>query len=457
MKKAPTTLIVLDGFGVSKQKKGNAIRAAKTPVLDRLRSEYAHTTLAASGADVGLPDGLPGNAEAGLLNIEAGRIVPQELPRVSRAIEDGTFFANPVLCAAVDACLEHGTSLHLMGLLSDGGTHASMDHLYALLKLAAVRGLRRVYIHGFLDGYDVRPGTGRSYVAQAQQWCAELGVGKIATLMGRSYAMDRDENWERVEEAYDALVYGDGAAGSDPAAAVTAAWRDGVKDWAVEPVVFEREGTVGDNDAVIFYNIRADRASELTRVFVDPAFNAFNRETFPLHFVCLTEYGTHIPNIRAAFPRRALENELGEYLASVGMEQLRVRDAQACVDGILSGRYDVVRLVLSGCDDAGHGGDYDAVVRAVQETDFNVGRVVDATLAMGGIAMIAGSHGNAEELLDAKGRPTGANTVNRVPFLLCGAGTELREGRLADVAPTLLDVLGLAPPPQMDGETLILR
>lgn len=457
MKKAPTTLLVLDGFGISRQKKGNAIRAAKTPVLDRLRAEYANTSLAASGPDVGLPEGLPGNAEAGLQNIVAGRVAPQELPRIDRAIADGSFFTNPVLCAAVDSCLSQGTSLHLMGLLSDGCVHASIDHLYALLKLSAGRGLQRVYIHCFLDGYDVRPGTAKRYVAQLLKWCDELGTGKIATLMGRGFAMDRDGNWERVEQAYDALVYGEGIPNSDPVAAVAGAGRDGVPDTLVEPVVCDRDGTVRDDDAVIFYNFRSDRVQELTRAFVDPDFSAFNRETFPLHFVCFTEYGTNIPNLRVAFPRRALENELDEYLFSLGMTQLNVRDANACVEGILSGRYDLVRLVLSGCDEAGHSCDYAAAVRAVQEADFNIGRVVDATIAMGGIAVVVGSHGNAEELLDPKGRPTGANTVNRVPFLLCGAGTELREGRLADVAPTVLDVLGLAPPPQMDGATLILR
>lgn len=457
MKKAPTTLIVLDGFGVSDQKKGNAIRAAKTPALDRLYSEYPHTTLAAAGADVGLPDGQSGNSEAGLVCIAAGRVVPQELLRINRAIENGSFFENPVLCAAMQFCREKGTALHLMGLHSEGGVHASLKHLYALLKMAAGYGLSRVYIHCFLDGLDVPPTSGKDYVAQTLQRCAELGVGKVATIMGRGYAMDRDENWERVEEAYDTLVYGEGSVCKDPLAALEEAYREGATDEMMEPIVCDPDGTVGDNDCVICCNLRSDRVVELTRAFVDPAFNAFNHETFPLRFVCLTEYGTSIPNLRVAYPRREVENNLDDYLASMGMTQLNAERAQPCIDGILSGRYDLVRLVLSGCDDAGHSANFDATVRAVQQADAEIGRVVDATLAMGGIAMITASHGNAEALLDEKGRSTGANTRNRVPFLLCGAGTELREGRLSDVAPTILDVLGLAPPPQMDGKTLIVK
>jgi 2,3-bisphosphoglycerate-independent phosphoglycerate mutase len=504
MKKSPTTLIIMDGFGMSDATEGNAVRAANTPVLDRLTVQYAHTTLSASGLDVGLPDGQMGNSEVGHTNIGGGRVVYQDLPRITRAIEDGTFFENPAYNAAMDACLEKGTSLHLMGLHSDGGVHSTLEHLYALLKMASIKGLKRVYIHCFLDGRDVSPTSGRIYVAQTVKKCAELGVGKVATVMGRYYAMDRDKRWDRVEAAYDALVYGDGAQNPDPVAAIDASYAAGVTDEFVEPVVCDKNGMVGDNDSIIFFNFRPDRARELTRAFVDPGFDGFKRERFPVTYVCNTEYDATMPNVLVAFPRMAVKNNLGEYLSRMGMTQLRIAETEKyahvtfffnggverqyegedrvlvpspkvatydlqpemsawevtekCVERILSGEYDVVILNFANCDMVGHTGVFDAAVKAVETVDTCVGKVVEATMQMGGIAMVTADHGNAEQMLQEDGKsPMTAHTTNPVPFILCGAGTVLRRGRLADIAPTILDVLGLELPPEMDGKTLIVK
>ena len=504
MKKSPTTLIIMDGFGLSDSLAGNAVKAASTPVLDRLFAEYAHTTLAASGLDVGLPDGQMGNSEVGHTNIGGGRVVYQDLPRITRSIEDGTFFENPAYNAAMDACLENGSALHLMGLHSDGGVHSTLEHLYALLKMASIKGLKRVYIHCFLDGRDVSPTSGKDFVARTVKKCAELGVGRIATVMGRFYAMDRDKRWDRVEAAYDALVYGSGAQNPDPVAAIVESYRSGVTDEFVEPVVCDRDGTISDHDSIIFFNFRPDRARELTRAFVDPDFDGFNREMFPVTYVCNTEYDATMPNVLVAFPRIAVENNLGAFLSAMGMTQLRIAEtekyahvtfffnggierqyegedrvlvpspkvatydlqpemsafevADKCVERILSGAYDVVILNFANCDMVGHTGVFDAAVKAVETVDACVGRVVDATLQMGGIAMITADHGNAEQMLQADGvSPMTAHTTNRVPFILCGAGSELRPGRLADIAPTILDVMGLQKPAEMDGKTLIVK
>ena len=457
MKKAPTTLIILDGLGLSARAEGNAVLAAKTPVLDRLCGAYAHTTLAASGPDVGLGEGQPGNGATGRNNIGGGRVLPQALPRIDAAIADGTFFENAAYNKAMDACLEKGTALHLMGLVSDGIVHASIAHLFALLKMASIKGLTRVYIHGFLDGRDTAPRSGKAFVEQVQKKCAEFGVGKLATVMGRAYAMDRAKRWERTEIAYDALVYGEGAQDEDPLRAIEAAYRDGLNDEDIEPIVCDRDGMIGDNDSVIFINCRADGARQLTRAFVDSGFGGFQRERFPVTFVCNTDYDALMPNVLVAFPQPEAKNDLRAYLTVMGMEQLRVIDTDACVEGVLSGEYDVVILRLPGCAEAGHSGSFERAVSAVETADAQVGKVVDATLSMGGIAMVTASHGNVEEMLDADGKPTGRNTTNPVPFILCGAGSELREGRLADIAPTILDVLGLVQPPEMTGKTLILR
>ncbi|MCR5825802.1 MAG: 2,3-bisphosphoglycerate-independent phosphoglycerate mutase [Oscillospiraceae bacterium] len=456
MKKAPTTWVILDGFGLREAEEGNAVKAARTPELYRLSSQYAHTALAASGADVGLEPGQRGNSAAGRSSLETGRIIPQPQARIDRAIEDGTFFENPAYNAAMLSCLEHGTALHLVGLLSDGGVHASIDHLFALLKLASIKGLRRVYIHAILDGFDVLPRTGRDFVERTVKKCAELGVGRIATIVGRWYAMDRKNRPDRVEQAYDAMVYGEGVHIDDPVLAVNESYHDGIPDDRTEPIVCDTQGMVSDQDSVIFFNYRGDRADALTRAFTDPDFNGFQRELFPVTFVSNVSTGLP-PQARSAFPLPEPKNALVDYLRGAGMKVIRVEDTEHAVEAALSGLYDLVVLYLPDCSAAGHSGDFARAVRAVEAMDAAVGKVADATLQMGGIVVVTAGHGNVEEMVDAEGQPAPMNTTNRVPFILCGAGTELREGRLADVAPTILDVLGLAKPPEMTGQTLILR
>ena len=503
MNKTPTTLIIMDGFGLANASDDNAVSLAQTPVLDRLFREYANTTLSASGLDVGLPDGQMGNSEVGHTNIGGGRVVFQDLPRISRAIDDGSFFKNEAYNKAMDNCLKNGSSLHLYGLLSDGGVHSHIQHLFALLQMAKDKGLEKVYVHCFLDGRDVSPTSGKSFVQELCDKCAEIGVGKIATVMGRYYAMDRDKRWERVQMAYDAMVYGEGIHNADPVDAVAKSYANGVTDEFVEPVVCDSEGTIGDNDSVIFFNFRPDRAREITRAIVDPEFDGFQREFFPTTYVCNTEYDASMPNVLVAWPRVAVKNGLGEYLSSMGMTQLRIAETEKyahvtfffnggvekqypgedrvlvpspkvatydlqpemsafevcdkCVERIESGAYDVIILNFANCDMVGHTGVLEAAVKAVETVDTCVGKVVEATLKMGGIAMITADHGNAEDMKQEDGSPMTAHTTNPVPFILCGAGSELRTGRLADIAPTILDVLGLACPPEMDGRTLIVQ
>ena len=503
MSKTPTTLIIMDGFGMAAAGATNAVSVANTPVMDRLFAEHAHTTLSASGLDVGLPDGQMGNSEVGHTNIGGGRVVFQDLPRISLSIENGTFFEVPAYNKAMDDCLEKNSSLHLFGLLSDGGVHSHIEHLFALLEMAKRKGLSKVFIHCFLDGRDVSPTSGKGFVERLQNKCTELGVGKIATVMGRYYAMDRDKRWERVQQAYDAMVYGEGVQNADPVDAVAQSYADGITDEFVEPVVCDRDGMISDNDSVIFYNFRPDRAREITRCFVDEDFDGFAREFFSLTFVCNTEYDATMPNVLVAWPREFVKNGLGEYLSAMGMTQLRIAETEKyahvtfffnggvemqypgedrvlvaspkvatydlqpemsaievcdkCVERIQSGEYDVIILNFANCDMVGHTGVMDAAVKAVETVDACVGRVVDATLSMGGIAMVTADHGNAEQMAEADGSPMTAHTTNLVPFILCGAGSELRPGRLADIAPTILDVLGLACPEEMDGQSLIVH
>ena len=503
MSNGKVALIILDGYGIGEPNDGNAIYMAQTPVMDSLLQRWPHTKLSASGLDVGLPDGQMGNSEVGHTNIGSGRVVFQDLPRITKAIEDRTFFENPVYAAALDNAA-NGKDLHILGLLSDGGVHSHIRHIFAMVKMAHDRGIGRVYLHCFLDGRDVSPTSGANFVAEAQKKCAELGVGKIATVMGRYYAMDRDKRWDRLERAYDAMVYGEGIQNPDPVAAIRESYQNGVTDEFVEPVVCDKEGTISDNDAIIFFNYRPDRAREITRAFVDPAFDGFQREYFPVTYVCNTEYDATMPNVLVAFPRITIHNGLGEYLSKLGLTQLRIAETEKyahvtfffnggveapypgedrvlvaspkvatydlqpemsayevtekCVERIESGAYDVIILNFANCDMVGHTGNYDAAVKAVETVDECVGRVVDATLKMGGIAMITADHGNAEQMLQSDGvSPMTAHTTNPVPFILCGAGNELREGRLADIAPTILDVMGLEKPEEMDGQSLILR
>jgi 2,3-bisphosphoglycerate-independent phosphoglycerate mutase len=503
--KTPTTLIIMDGFGLSDEKQGNAVAAAQTPNLDRIFAENPCAKLSASGLDVGLPDGQMGNSEVGHTNIGAGRVVFQDLPRISLAIQDGSFFQNQAYISAMDACKEKGTALHLMGLLSDGGVHSHITHLFGFLQMAKDRGLSKVYVHCFLDGRDVPPSSGKDFVAQCAAKCKELGVGQIATVMGRFYAMDRDNRWERVERAYAAMVYGDAPFEEDPVAAVELSYQRGVTDEFMEPVVCVEDATINEGDSIIFTNFRPDRAREITRTFVDPDFSGFERRRgyFPVQYVCTTEYDATMPNVQVAFPRQKLDNIFGAYISRLGLTQLRIAETEkyahvtfffnggveqvfpgedrvlipspkvatydlqpemsaypvtdAAVEKIRSGDYDVIILNFANCDMVGHTGVYNAAVAAVEAVDTCVARVVEATADMGGVSIITADHGNAEQMLQEDGvSPFTAHTTNLVPICIVGASVTLRDGRLADIAPTMLDLMGLEKPPEMDGETLIV-
>ena len=495
----------MDGFGVEGPSAGNAVVNAPTPNLDKFFSQCPHSRLSASGLDVGLPDGQMGNSEVGHTNIGAGRVVFQDLPHISRDIQSGEFFRNEGLNEAMENCREWGSSLHLMGLLSDGGVHSHITHVYALLQMAKEQGIKNVFVHCFLDGRDVPPSSGKGYVEQLQAKCQELGVGKIATVMGRYYAMDRDKRWDRVQRAYDAIANGEGAFEEDAAQAVQKSYDAGVTDEFVEPVVCAKGGQVQDNDSVIFFNFRPDRAREITRCFVDEDFKDVKRKRgfIPVAYVCMTEYDATMPNVTVAYPREKLSNIFGEYISSLGLTQLRIAETEKyahvtfffnggveqvfpgedrclidspkvatydlqpemsayqvteeAVKRIESGNYDVIILNFANCDMVGHTGVYDAACKAVATVDECVGKVVDATSKMGGVSIITADHGNAERMVDTDGSPFTAHTTNLVPFYIVGASVKLRDGRLADIAPTMLDLMGLEKPAEMDGETLIQK
>ena len=506
MSKTPTTLIIMDGFGLRADTMGNAIANAKKPNLDRIFAENPGCQLQASGLDVGLPEGQMGNSEVGHTNIGAGRVVFQDLPRISKSIQDGDFFSNEAYAAAMDHCKEAGTALHIMGLLSDGGVHSHIDHIFAALDMAKRRGLTKVFVHAFLDGRDVPPSSGKDFVARLQAKCQELGNARIGVISGRYYAMDRDKRWERLQKAYDALVLGDAPQEPDPVAAVQKSYDAGVTDEFVVPVVCCPEAVIAENDSVIFMNFRPDRAREITRALVDPDFTDLERKKgyFPLHYVCTTEYDATMPNVTVAFPKQKLTNIFGEYISNLGLTQLRIAETEkyahvtfffnggveqvfpgedrvlipspsvptydlkpdmsahevtdACVERILSGQYDVVILNFANCDMVGHTGVYEAARLAVETVDECVNRVVEATSQMGGISLITADHGNADRMLEDDGvTPYTAHTTNPVPFYIVGADVKLRDGRLADIAPTMLDLMGLEKPAEMDGETLIVN
>ena len=503
--KKPLTLIIMDGFGISPETYGNAIKAAKTPNLDKLFAENPFTTIGASGMDVGLPDGQMGNSEVGHTNIGAGRIVYQELTRITKSIKDGDFFENEALKKAMDAAKKDGAALHLAGLLSDGGVHSHFDHLIGLLEMAKKSGVKNVFVHCLMDGRDVPPTSGKDFVALLQQKMQEIGVGKIATVTGRYYAMDRDNRWERVEKAYAAMVYGEGVENADPVAAVEASYAEGVTDEFIVPVVCTgKEGVIKANDAVVFFNFRPDRAREITRTLVDPAFDGFARKNgfFPLTYICMTQYDATMPGVDVAFRPQSLHNTLGQYISDHGMTQLRIAETEkyahvtfffnggvekefagedralihspkvatydlqpemsaplVCeevVKRIRSGKYDVVILNYANCDMVGHTGVFDAAVAAVEAVDECVGKTVAATLDMGGVALITADHGNADKMYEADGSPFTAHTTAPVPFCVVGHPCTLREGgRLADIAPTMLQLLSMPQPAEMNGTSLV--
>lgn len=502
--KKPLILMILDGFGIAGDK-GNAIKAANKPNIDRLFSSNPVTQIGASGMDVGLPDGQMGNSEVGHTNIGAGRVVYQELTRITKSIQDGDFFQNEALCNAIDNAVKNGTALHIMGLLSDGGVHSHNTHLYGILELAKKKGLEKVYVHAFLDGRDVPPSSGKDYVAACVEEMKKIGVGQIATVMGRYYAMDRDNRWERVVKAYSAMVYGEGVKCADPVEAVAASYAEGVTDEFVVPTVIDGAAPIGANDSMIFYNFRPDRAREITRTFVDPDFSGFERKKgfFPLTYVCMTQYDSTMPNVQVAFKSQSLDNTFGEYISNKGLTQLRIAEtekyahvtfffnggventyenedrilvaspkvatydlqpemsayevADKCAEAIKSGKYDVIILNFANCDMVGHTGVFDAAVKAVEAVDACVGKVTDAIAEMGGVSLITADHGNADKMFEDDGSPFTAHTTNPVPFCVIGYPCQLREGgKLADIAPTMLQILGLEQPEEMTGKSLIL-
>lgn len=501
--KKPLILMILDGFGIAPTE-GNAIMAAKKPNLDKYFSENPVTQIGASGMDVGLPDGQMGNSEVGHTNMGAGRIVYQELTRITKTIKENKLKDNEAISNAIEKALENGTALHLMGLLSNGGVHSHIEHLYGILEFAKAKGLEKVYIHCFLDGRDVPPSSAADFMEELLKKLDEIGVGKVSSVMGRYYAMDRDNRWERVEKAYAAMVYGEGVKAECAVCAVKNSYKNDVTDEFVVPAVVEGGATIKPNDSVIFFNFRPDRAREITRTLVDPDFNGFERKNgfFPVNFVCMTQYDATMPNVDVAFKPQSLKNTLGEYISDKGMAQLRIAETEKyahvtfffnggvekqyegedrilvkspsvatydlqpemsayevtdkLVPAIKSGKYDMIILNFANCDMVGHTGVFEAAVKAVEAVDECVGKVVTAIQEMDGVALITADHGNADKMVDADGAPFTAHTTNPVPFCVVGYDCELREGgRLADIAPTMLQILGLEQPSEMDGVSLI--
>lgn len=504
--KKPLILIIMDGFGINESDYGNAIHAANKPNIDRLFARWPKTQIGASGMDVGLPDGQMGNSEVGHTNIGAGRIVYQELTRITKTMQEGGFAKNEAFTAAVENCRKNGSALHLMGLLSDGGVHSHNSHLYGLLRMAKEAGLTDVYVHCFMDGRDVPPSSGKDYVEELLAKMEEIGVGKIATVMGRYYAMDRDNRWERVGKAYDAMVNREGDHFACGVCAMKASYENGVTDEFVVPAVIEGGAPIQANDSVIFFNFRPDRAREITRTLVDDNFTGFARKNgrFPLYFVCMTQYDATMPNVDVAFKPQSLTNTFGEYISKNGLKQLRIAETEkyahvtfffnggveatfpgedralinspkvatydlkpemsayeVCdevVSRINSDKYDVIILNYANCDMVGHTGVFDAARAAVEAVDACVGKTVDAILAKGGVALITADHGNADKMYEPDGSPFTAHTTNPVPFVVCGMDVKLREGgRLADIAPTMLEILDLPKPVEMDGESLFVK
>ena len=503
--KKPTALIIMDGFGHRAEKKGNAIEAANKPNLDRIFSENPLTYIGASGLDVGLPDGQMGNSEVGHTNMGAGRIVYQQLTLITKSIRDGEMLKNPVLVKNMKAAIEAGKAIHLMGLVGTGGVHSHADHWFGVLEMAKHMGAKDVYLHCIMDGRDTDPHSGKGFLADLQAKLDELGLGKIASVSGRYYAMDRDNNWDREEKAYAAFVYGEGNHAANAAEAIEASYAADVTDEFVIPVVTCEGGRVQDGDTVIFMNFRPDRARQMTRIFCDDNFTGFERRggRKQVHYVCMAEYDATMPNCEVAYPPVELKNTLGEYLAAHGKTQLRIAEtekyahvtfffnggveqpcegedrkvipspkvatydlkpemsayevADECKARIESGKYDVIILNFANCDMVGHTGVFDAAVKAVEAVDKCVGEVTDAVLNAGGVVFLTADHGNAEKMKNPDGSPFTAHTTNVVPFAVIGAGdVKLREGGcLADIAPTMLPYIGLPVPEEMTGKSII--
>ncbi|MCA1033800.1 MULTISPECIES: 2,3-bisphosphoglycerate-independent phosphoglycerate mutase [Bacillus] len=511
MSKSPVALIILDGFALRGERMGNAVAQANKPNFERYWNKYPHSTLQASGEAVGLPEGQMGNSEVGHLNIGAGRIVYQSLTRVNVAIREGEFEKNQTFLDAINHAKENDKALHLFGLLSDGGVHSHIHHLYALLKLAADEGLKKVYIHGFLDGRDVGPKTAEKYIKEAQEKIKEYGVGEFATISGRYYSMDRDKRWDRVEKSYRAMVYGDGPSYSDPLDLVEDNYKNGIFDEFVIPSVITRENgepvaTIEDNDSVIFYNFRPDRAIQISNTFTNKDFRSFDRgpgHPQNLHFVCFTHFSETVDGY-VAFKPNNLDNTVGEVLAQNNLKQLRIAETEkyphvtffmsggreekfpgeerilinspkvatydlqpemsayevtdALVKEIEADNFDAIILNFANPDMVGHSGMLEPTVKAIETVDECLGRIVDLIIQKGGHAIITADHGNADEVVTLEGNPMTAHTTNPVPVIVTKEGDELREdGILADLAPTMLDLLGVDKPVEMTGTTILKK
>ncbi len=512
MSKKPTVLMILDGYGLNDNTTGNAVAQGKTPVMDKLMAEYPFVKGNASGLAVGLPDGQMGNSEVGHLNMGAGRIVYQDLTKITKAIQDGDFFENKALLAACDNVKANDSALHMFGLVSDGGVHSHNEHIYGLLELAKRQGLKKVYVHCFLDGRDTPPASGKEYVEQLEEKMKEIGVGEVASVMGRYYAMDRDNRWDRVEKAYNALVKGIGETAMSGPAGIQASYDADTTDEFVLPTVVMKDGapvaTIKDNDSIIFYNFRPDRAREITRAFCDDNFGGFDRGArIKTTYVCFTEYDVTIENKLIAFTKEEITNTFGEFLAKNGLKQARLAETEkyahvtfffnggveepnegedrilvkspkvatydlkpemsayeVCdklVEAIKSGKYDVIIINFANPDMVGHTGVEAAAIKAIEAVDECVGRAVEAVKETNGQMFICADHGNAEQLIDNEtGEPFTAHTTNPVPFILVNADPayKLREGGcLADIAPTLIELMGLEQPAEMTGKSLLVK
>lgn len=513
MSKKPVVLMILDGYGLNDNCEANAVCEGRTPVMDQLMSQCPFVKGQASGLAVGLPEGQMGNSEVGHLNMGAGRIVYQELTRITKSIKDGDFFTNPAFLEAVENCRKNDSALHLFGLVSDGGVHSHLTHIFGLLELAKRNGLEKVYVHCFLDGRDTPPTSGKEYVAQLEAKMAELGVGKVATVSGRYYAMDRDKNWDRVKLAYDAMTKSEGTRSDSATGAIQASYDEGKTDEFVAPTVITENGApvaaIQDGDSIIFYNFRPDRAREMTRAFCDDQFDGFDRgDRVKTTYVCFTDYDETIGNKLVAFVKESITNTFGEFLAAHDMKQARIAETEkyahvtfffnggieepnkgedrflipspkevptydlkpemsapaVCdklVECIKSGEYDVIIINFANPDMVGHTGVEAAAIKAIETVDACVGKAVDAIREVDGVMFICADHGNAEQLVDYQtGEPFTAHTTNPVPFILVNAdpSVKLREGGcLADIAPTLIELMGLEQPKEMSGESLIVK
>ena len=506
MKKIPAVLLIMDGYGIGPANNSNAIHLANTPELDALMQSFPGTQLSASGEDVGLPAGQIGNSEVGHTNIGAGRVVYQDLPKISNAIRDGSFFENSAYAGAMTAAADSGAALHLLGLLSDGGVHSHNTHLYALIEMAKKFGVDHIYVHAFLDGRDVPPRSGAQFMRELVAEIKRIGAGSVATIMGRFWAMDRDNRWERVERAYAAMVYGEGEVNNpDPVLAIEESYSRDVTDEFVAPVICEPEGSIKSGDSVIFFNFRPDRAREITYALTREDFDGFERR-YPLHlnYVCTKQYDEKL-TLPLAFPPESIEMTLGEYLSILGKKQLRIAETEKyahvtfffnggverifdgedrilipsprefptydfipemsarkvtdeAVTKIKSGDYDVVVMNLANCDMVGHTGIHSAAIEAVEVVDECVGRVFRAVEEMGGVLIITADHGNADKMIEPGDDPHTAHTTNPVPFIVTRHGLRFSDsGRLCDIVPTMLDIMGLPIPAEMSGHSLLIR